>query len=397
MKKLFPLFLLTCLILPSSTRVAFAQAAAITSAAPNILVANDKVLCPTAAFTTIQDGVNAAKPGDVIRVCAGVYHEQVVIDKDVVIQADNGVVVRPVGMVANATGPSSDSIAAIIVAENATNIQLQGLIVDGSSNEIMECSPRLVGILYQDASGIVFNNAVRHMRLTSTLDGCQSGNAIEVESTVSGHASVTITDNTVDYYQKNGITANESGTRVSINENSVTGVGPTVGAAQNGIQIGFGAQGQITSNAIANNIYSPCLSTSTCPANAAGILIYQSDGIHMEHNIVGANQVGIFVAANNAVVGSSTIFHSVVLDGIALVGNGNSATGNDITNSDDAGVYVQGNNNTVSNNEIIGAAVGILKISGSTGTVETGNQFFATLVTVVDPAPTRNFTPSPSH
>jgi parallel beta-helix repeat protein len=396
MKKFFPFLLLACLIPSFSARVAFAQVAAVTSATPNILVDNDKVQCPTAGFTKIQDGVNAAKPGDVIRVCAGIYHEQVVIDKDVVIEADNGVIVRPVGMVANATGPSGDPIAAVIVAQNATNIQLQGFIVDGGSNEIMECTPRLIGILYQDASGIVSNNEVRRMRLTGNL-GCQSGNAIEVESTGSGHASVTITDNTVDTYQKNGITANEPGTRVSINENTVTGVGPTIGAAQNGIQIGFGAQGQITGNSIANNIYQPCMSTTTCPANATGILIFQSDGIHMEHNTLAANQVGIFVAANNAVVGSSTIFHSVVLDGIALVGDGNTATGNDISNSDDAGVFVQGNSTTVSNNEITGAAVGILKIAGSTGTVKTGNQFFATLVTTVDPAPTRNFTPMPSH
>jgi nitrous oxidase accessory protein NosD len=397
MKKFFPLFLLTCLIPSFSARVTFAQVAAVTSATPNILVDNDKVQCPTAMFTKIQDAVNAAKPGDVIRVCAGIYHEQVVIDKDLVIEADNGVVVKPVAAVANATGPSGDSIAAIIVAQNATNIQLEGFIIDGSANELMECAPRLIGILYQDASGIVSHNAVRHMRLTSNLDGCQSGNAIEVESTTSGHAFVTITSNTVDAYQKNGITANESGTHVSINENTVTGVGPTVGAAQNGIQIGFGAQGQITSNSIANNIYQPCMSTTTCPANAAGILIFQSDGIHMEHNTLAANQVGIFVAANNAVVGGSTIFHSVVLDGIALVGDGNTATGNNVSNSDDAGVFVQGNSNTVSDNLITGAAVGILKISGSTGTVLTGNQFFATLVTTVDPAPTRSFTPIPSR
>lgn len=139
----------------SNTVLFGSQVAAVTSATPNILVDDDKVQCPTAMFTKIQDAVNAAKPGDVIRVCAGTYHEQVVIDKDLVIEADNGVVVKPVAMVANATGPSGDSIAAIIVAQNATNIQLEGFIVDGSANELMECTPRLIGILHQDASGIV--------------------------------------------------------------------------------------------------------------------------------------------------------------------------------------------------------------------------------------------------
>lgn len=396
MKKFSPFLLLTSLILSFYTPPASARAVS-ADATPNIIVAKTKALCPTATYTTIQSAVNAARPGDIIRVCAGTYDEQVVIQTQLVLQADNGVVVKPVAVSANATGPTGDPIAAIILAENSLNVQLQGFIVDGSANGIMDCSPRLIGILYQDASGIVSHNEVRHMRLVSSLDGCQSGNAIEVESSGSGHASVTITSNTVDTYQKNGITANESGTQVSINENTVTGVGPTVGAAQNGIQIGFGAQGTITSNSIANNVYSPCNSPTNCPANAAGILIYQSDGIHMQHNVLGVNQVGIFVAANNAVVGSSTIFHSVALDGIALVGNGNTANGNDVSNSDEAAVFIQGNDNTVSNNDLTGATVGILKLSGSTGTVESGNLFFATLTTVIDPAPSRNFTPMPSR
>jgi putative cell wall-binding protein len=41
------------------------------TADPVILVDDDKVQCPTAAFTTIQSAVNAASPGDTIRVCAG--------------------------------------------------------------------------------------------------------------------------------------------------------------------------------------------------------------------------------------------------------------------------------------------------------------------------------------
>lgn len=396
MKKFFPFQMLAFLILSLYSSPASAQAVS-ANATPNIIVAKDKALCPTATYTTIQSAVNAAKPGDIIRICAGTYDEQVLIQTELVLEADNGVVVKPVAISANATGPTGDAIAAVIVAQNSANVQLEGFSVDGSANGIPECSPRLVGILYQDASGIVSHNEIRHMRLASSRDGWQSVNAIEVESSASGHASVTITNNTVDTYQKNGITANETGTQVSINGNTVTGVGPTVGAAQNGIQIGYGAQGTITSNSIANNVYSPCTSVSVCPANAAGILIYQSDGIHMQHNVLGANQVGIFVAANNAVVGSSTIFHSVALDGIALVGNGNTASGNDVSNSDDAGVFTQGNRNTVSANTFTGATVGILKLSGSTGTVESGNLFFATLTTVIDPAPSRNFTPMPSR
>jgi hypothetical protein len=235
------------------------------------------------------------------------------------------------------------------------------------------------------------------VRLASDLSGCQSGNAIEVESTSGGQSSVTIADNSVDGYQKNGITANEPGSKVEITANAVTGLGPTTGAAQNGIQIGFGAQGRITGNAVADNVYSPCSSAANCPSNAAGILIFQSDGVRVERNAVGSNQVGIFVAANHGNITGNTIFHSVALDGIALVGNGNSASSNDISSSDDAAVYIQGNNNTIFDNEFTGAAFGIFKIAGSTGTNHFGNQYFATVVRVQDPAPARSLSPAPSH
>jgi parallel beta-helix repeat protein len=395
MKKFSPLFLVACLVVCSATRPAVAQDA---SKKPNILVDDDKVQCPTAAYTSIQAAVNAAKSGDLIRVCAGTYREQVVIEKSLSVEADNGVIVIPSDVVANAAGLSSgDPLAAIILVKSAENVELEGLIVDGSANGLTACGPTLIGILYQDASGSIEHNAVRHVRLASNLLGCQSGNAIDVESSSSGESNVTIADNSVDGYQKNGITANEPGTKVDVAENAVTGLGPTTGAAQNGIQIGFGARGRVTNNAVADNVYSPCESAANCPSNAAGILIFQSDGVRVERNTLGSNQVGIFVAANNGDIAGNTVFHSVALDGIALVGNGNSVSSNDISSSDDAAVYIQGNNNTVFDNEFTGAAFGIFKISGSSGTNHYGNQYFATVVRVQDPAPTRSLTPTPSR
>jgi|HubBroStandDraft_1064217.scaffolds.fasta_scaffold05478_6 parallel beta-helix repeat protein len=397
MKKFPPLFLLACLVVCSATatRPALAQNA---NTKPNILVDDDKVQCPTAAYSSIQAAVNAAKSGDVIRVCAGTYPEQVVIEESLSLEAETGVIVIPSDVVANAAGLSSgDPIAAIILVKNAEQVNLQGFIVDGSANGLTACGPTLIGILYQDASGSIAHNAVRHVRLANNLPGCQSGLAIDVESSSSGQSTVTVAHNSVDGYQKNGITADEPGTKVLVINNAVTGLGPTTGAAQNGIQIGFGAQGHVTNNVVADNIYSPCASASNCPSNAAGILIYQSDGVRVDSNTLGSNQVGIFVAANNGAIAGNTVFHSVALDGIALVGNGNSVGSNDISGSDDAAVYIQGNNNTVFDNEFSGAAFGIFKISGSSGTNLYGNLYFADVVRVQDPAPTRILTPAPSR
>jgi len=53
------------------------------------VVDDDKVECPNAAFTRIQDAVDAASPGDEIHICKGVYVEQVKITKPLDIDADN--------------------------------------------------------------------------------------------------------------------------------------------------------------------------------------------------------------------------------------------------------------------------------------------------------------------
>lgn len=44
-------------------------------------------VCPD-HFSSIQGAVNAANPGDTIKVCAGVYHEQVTIDKHLTLEAE---------------------------------------------------------------------------------------------------------------------------------------------------------------------------------------------------------------------------------------------------------------------------------------------------------------------
>src|SRR5216684_4336078 len=70
-------------------------------------------------------------------------------------------------------------------------------------------------------------------------------------------AKVEIDHCTVHDFQKNGITADEKGTLAIIHRNVVTGLGPTTGAAQNGVQIGFGVAGSIVNNTVTNNVWAP--------------------------------------------------------------------------------------------------------------------------------------------
>ncbi len=387
-KSLFLVLLIPVLF--SVPRAASAQGRA------NLIVDDDKVQCPTAGYTTIQDAVNHASPGDIIRVCAGTYAEQVVINTSVHIRGDNGAIVMPANVAANASDVfSGDPLAAIILVQNAENVNINGLIVDGSNNNISACSPDLIGILYQNASGLVQHNAIRHLKLASTLAACQSGEAVVAQTGSGQSATVQISENSVEDYQKNGITGNEAGTQVTINKNVVTGAGPTNGAAQNGIQVGFGAQGRVSNNSVANNVWAPCVSVNNCSANSTGILIFQSDGVEVNGNSVGINQVGIAAEGQNERILSNTVFDSPVLSGVILLGDGSTVSNNQIFHSDQDGVYIQGNSNQITGNNVTEASVGIFKVSGSTGNTLSNNNIFATLIPILDPAPTRAMNPVP--
>src|SRR5262249_27534478 len=119
-----------------------------------LVVDDDKKECPNAAFTHIQDAVNAASPGDAIRICKGVYAEQVIITKALDIDADSGAVLMPSMMQANTSSLfDAAPIAAAVLVSDATNVSINGLTVDGANSAISECSPDLIGIYFRNASG----------------------------------------------------------------------------------------------------------------------------------------------------------------------------------------------------------------------------------------------------
>jgi len=341
--------------------------------------------CSKALYSTIQSAVNAASSGDTVHICAGTYPEQVFINKSLVVNGDNGAVISPVNVVANSSSlTSGQAIAAVVLVQNTTGVTIQNVIVDGSGNGLAACSPDLIGVFYQNASGELNHVTVRGVELGAGLAACQSGVGIFVRS-AGASSVVTIENSSIHDYQKNGITANEVGTQVTISGNAVTGLGTAAGPAQNGIQIGFGASGTIHANTVANHVYGPCTEVTGCPATADDILVYESDGVTVDHNEVGDSQTGIAIVANNANVLDNTVFGSLVFDGVLLQGNGNKATKNNITRSDQAAVVISGNGNTVEQEQISDAAVGILTISGSSGSTIASNTYYNTLVLTQDP------------
>lgn len=146
---------------------------------------------------------------------------------------------------------------------------------------------RLRGILFDGAAGSITRNVVTNVNQGPS--GCQEGNAIEVRNAPfdkTGTDLVVLIDgNVAEGYIKNGITANGS-VAATITNNVVTGAGP-VGvplAAQNGIQVGFGATAIVEGNVISGNFYTPDTWL------ACGLLVYDADGVRMSRNFFSGNK-----------------------------------------------------------------------------------------------------------
>lgn len=143
----------------------------------------------------------------------------------------------------------------------------------------------------------VTNSAIHDIGETP-LNGTQHGVGIYYRALGAGTASGVISGNTLTNYQKGGITANGS-VSATITRNTVTGQGPVSYIAQNGIQVGYGAQADVTRNTVTGNAY-----TGNGSASSGGILVVGGPcyggaytvGLNITQNTLTGNDVGVFMS-----------------------------------------------------------------------------------------------------
>jgi Periplasmic copper-binding protein (NosD) len=145
----------------------------------------------------------------------------------------------------------------------------------------------------------------------------------------------------------------------------------TNGAAENSIQIGFGAVGKIASNVVMDDVWAPDTISDSADA-ASGSLVYASSGVTVSGNTVGNTQFGIafvsdptFAPADGGTVTGNRIAATHIFDGIELCGNSNTVQSNRINGSDESAIHVDSScepvtNNVVSGNTVNEACAGIL-------------------------------------
>ena len=253
-------------------------------------------------FATIQKGIYTVDPGGTVYVAAGEYNEQVIINKSLTLKGSGNPVIKAPDNPASFTfAESTASWEPVVFAFGGTNggnsitgtdtinVTISGFTVNGNDRVP---TGRSAGIILRNVEGTILGNTVRNMY----VNGKETFGIVAY-----GNSDVTISGNEVSGYARCGIGVNGDSNGINsslyptphavIKGNTVTGpgMGVPVTWAPNGIQIGWGATGEIRNNKVSGNGWPGTEWTGS------GILVCASDDVKVANNTVEQNQTGIAV------------------------------------------------------------------------------------------------------
>ncbi len=331
-----------------------------------------------ADYASIQAAINAAHPGDTITVAAGMYTEQIIIDKDLTLQGATGAtIVAPDTRNTYTIAENDDTWDPIVFAYGGTmsgndvsgsgtiSVTIDGFEIDGGNKATAD--PRYVGVFGRNIDGTISNNEIHDM---FDPDGAGDGpETFGIE--VYGDSDITIEYNTVEEFSRGGIEvkgddnpdAPTSGSApnpvADINNNTVYGNGVEMTDdwwAENGIQVASG-----TAGTIADNHVSECGLKDNPDWDSTAIVVKDCDGIVVEGNTVSDNDYGIGVTGWWYTTPKDPAEDTIIRDNTANTNKEGIHLGSPVYNT-----LIEGN--TLTNNNYGVAACDYGDLNGVTGT-----------------------------
>ncbi|MGC1133608.1 MAG: right-handed parallel beta-helix repeat-containing protein [Nitrososphaeraceae archaeon] len=293
-------------------------------------------------YPTIQSAIDAASPGDTIKVLPGTYAEQLTIGKSLTLVGSGAkatVIRAPAVLDTNILG-----LTYITQINGGATVNMKGFTVDaGSSCDVF------FGLT-------VFDSATLNLD-TSVITGCYqvgviAGSTMTPGGPQTGHVTVTRTD--VNGYLNQGIIARgPPGTTLEVSYSTITAAAGSPIDGQAGITEFSGAKVNIHHNKVSLNLCDnpACGPDFLTQLQGFGIFVDSAaQGSVISYNDVSNNDGGIAVGGNS---GCCKVDHNI------------------LTNSRFFGIVVYDGEHIISNTKISGGNVGVLAVAFGVDTVAT--------------------------
>ncbi len=297
------------------------------------MVANGDTPCATAAdFSSIGAAIAAAAAGDEIDICSALYPEQLIITKPLTLRGVGGqgigrTLIQPAQMI-----PVGNlGFTAVITVMGASGVTIQNLAIDASNNAVSGCTIGLAGIHFYDASGLVDSDSISGTALAAPTScatlfpGNGAGVQADQDSTTTASYSITVRNSSIHDFGRNAILVNGSGQSADIENNFITGIGPSTGANQFGIFLANGVTGLVNGNYIAQGNCGAIDISDCYNLRSEGVVLRAvGSGVLVEGNTISNVQSGVFVnGATNPNVINNVVSSVDALSGIHIQGSVN--------------------------------------------------------------------------
>lgn len=330
-----------------------------------IVVDDHRDDCVNSQFASIQDALNVANVGDEVRVCPGLYEEQLTILDPVTLRGQpvgtRRVVVRPPALDPTRARKSvltgNPIVAGIMV--DTTTAAISDIDLDLSNNGLPACLPMLAGIYFRNASGSVQHSLIENVTLSAGQ--CESGVGLYVETgsfglpfgvPTSARAIVSVRETRFLGHQKAGVAANGPRTFVRVQGGEAAGSGGAAIPAQYGYQLGLEARGRL------QEVDASGYGSGSPDAQGAGVLVFQSSRSKQKGTTVVDGQIGVFLAGDKNRVSNPRFDHLSAV-GAVVLGLKSKVASAAAADIGQAGFVVDGDRNVIRGGSLTDAPIGV--------------------------------------